>query len=150
MLLWHEFSSVWRFCISASSVRECTDVSYVPGERVELTVHKESVTASEIKEVERRSRRAQFIYDRNYNRNSVMHLADFRWTVSQSRKVRVFVRKGIRENISSYPQYTFCRLLAENTHSFAWNGDQQREDTFISLKKRTFAHISDSITIFAF
>ena len=29
-------------------------------------------------------------------------------------------------------------------------GDQQREDIFISSKKRTFAPKSDSITIFAF
>ena len=43
-------------------------VSYVAGEGVELTVHKESVVVEEIKEVELRSRRAQFIYDRNYNR----------------------------------------------------------------------------------
>ena len=36
---------------------------------MELTVHKESVVVEEIKEVELvRSRRAQFIYDRNYNR----------------------------------------------------------------------------------
>ena len=47
---------------------ECTDISYVAGERVELTVHKESVFEEEIKEVELRSRRAQFIYDRNCNR----------------------------------------------------------------------------------
>ena len=46
--------------------------------------------------------------------------------------------------------YTLCCSLRENTHSFAWKGDQQREDTFISAKKRTFAHKSDSITIFAF
>ena len=46
--------------------------------------------------------------------------------------------------------YTFCCSLRENTHSFAWKGDQQREDTFISVKKRTFAHKTDSITIFAF
>ena len=32
---------------------------------MELTVHKESVV---VEEVELRSRRAQFIYDRNYNR----------------------------------------------------------------------------------
>ena len=43
-------------------------VSYVAGERVELTVHKESVVVEEIKEVELRCRRAPFIYDRNYNR----------------------------------------------------------------------------------
>ena len=39
-------------------------VSYV-AEGVELTVHEESVAVEEIKEVELRSRRAQFIYDRN-------------------------------------------------------------------------------------
>ena len=54
---------------SASSVRECTDVSHVAGEGVELTVHKDSAVVEEIKEVELRSRLAQFIYDRNYNRN---------------------------------------------------------------------------------
>ena len=58
--------------------RECTDVSYVAGEGVELIVHKGSVFVEEIKEVELRSCRAQFIYDTNYNRNAVMHLADFR------------------------------------------------------------------------
>ena len=36
---------------------------------MELTVHKESVVVEKIKEVELRSRCAQFIYDRNYNRN---------------------------------------------------------------------------------
>ena len=50
---------------SASFVKECTDVSYVPGEGVELTVHKESVVVEEIKEVELRSRGVQFICDRN-------------------------------------------------------------------------------------
>ena len=54
---------------SASFVRECTYVSHVAGEGVELTVHKASVVVEEIKEVELRSRRAQFIYDRNHNRN---------------------------------------------------------------------------------
>ena len=34
---------------SASFVRECTDVSYVAGEGVELTVLKESVDVEEIK-----------------------------------------------------------------------------------------------------
>ena len=77
-------------------------ISYVAGEGVEFTVNKESVFVEDIKEVELRSRRAQFIYNRNYNRNAVMHLADFRLTVTQRRKVRVFVRKGIWENISSY------------------------------------------------
>ena len=47
----HELSSVWSTLL----------------EKV-LTVLKESVVVEEIKEVEVRSRRAQFIYDRNYNR----------------------------------------------------------------------------------
>ena len=54
---------------SASFVRECTDVSHVAGEGVELTVHKESVVVEEIMEMELRSSRAQSIFDRNYNRN---------------------------------------------------------------------------------
>ena len=36
-------------------------VSYVAGEGVELTVHKEGVVVEEIKEVELRSRRAHFL-----------------------------------------------------------------------------------------
>ena len=48
------------------------------------------------------------------------------------------------------PVYTFCCSLREKTHSFAWNGDQQRDDTFISAKKRTCAYKSDSLTTFAF
>ena len=54
-----------RCVFSASFVKECTDVSYVAGEGVELTVHKESVIVEEIKEVELRSRGVQFICDRN-------------------------------------------------------------------------------------
>ena len=46
---------------SASFLRECTDVSQVAEEGVELTVHKESVVVEEIKEVELRSRRAHFL-----------------------------------------------------------------------------------------
>ena len=53
------------FAFSASFVKECTDVSYVAGEGVELTVHKERVVVEEIKEVELRSRGVQFICDRN-------------------------------------------------------------------------------------
>ena len=46
---------------------------------MELTLPKESVVVEELKAMEIiRSRRAQFIYDRNYNRNAVMHLDDFR------------------------------------------------------------------------
>ena len=72
-VLLHFIKVMLRCCgdcaFSASFVRECTDVSYVAREGVELTVHKESVVVEEIKEVELRSRCAQFIYDRNYKRN---------------------------------------------------------------------------------
>ena len=67
----HELSSVWSgdCSFSASFVGEFIDESYVAGEDVELTIHKESVVVEEIKEAElMRSRRAQFIYDRHYNR----------------------------------------------------------------------------------
>ena len=40
-------------------------VNYVPREGVELTVHKESVVVEEMKEVELRSDRVRFIFDRN-------------------------------------------------------------------------------------
>ena len=63
---------------SASFVKECNDVSYVAGEGVGSTVHKESVVIEEIEEVELISRRAQFVYDRNYDRNAAMHQADIR------------------------------------------------------------------------
>ena len=58
-------------------------VSYVAGEGVELTIHKESVVVEEIKQVELRSRRTQFIYDRNCNGiglqpRGLMHLIDVR------------------------------------------------------------------------
>ena len=49
---------------SASFLRECTGVSQVAGGGVELTVHKESVVVEEIKEVELKSRCAQYIYNR--------------------------------------------------------------------------------------
>ena len=41
-------------------------VSYVPGEGVELTLHKESVVVEEIKEVELRSGRVRFIFGTIY------------------------------------------------------------------------------------
>ena len=96
---------------SSSFVRECTDVSYFAGEGVELTVHKESVVVEEIKEVQLRSRRVQFIYDRNYNliglqpRGHVpnrLPLKKIRRLLHKRRKVRVFVWKGILKNIISY------------------------------------------------
>ena len=38
---------------------------------MELTLHKESVVVQEMEEVQLRSHRAQFIYDRSYNRTGL-------------------------------------------------------------------------------
>ena len=50
----HKLSSVGNLdcAFSASFVRECTDVSYVAGEGMDLTEHEERVDAEEIKAVE--------------------------------------------------------------------------------------------------
>ena len=53
-------------------------VSYVPGEGVELTLHKESVVVEEIKEVELRSGRVRFIFDRNRLFARLDHVINFR------------------------------------------------------------------------
>ena len=55
--------------------------SYVAGEGVELTVHKESVVVEEIKEVELRSRGAHLFMAQIKIElgHAVMHVADFRW-----------------------------------------------------------------------
>ena len=65
---------------SASFVKECTDVSYVAGEGVELTVRKVSVVEEKIKEVQLRLSylfMTEVIIELGYI-HAVMHLADFR------------------------------------------------------------------------
>ena len=53
--------------------------SYVAGEGVELTLHKERVVIEKIKEVKLRSRRAQlFMTEIMIELVTAMHLADFR------------------------------------------------------------------------
>ena len=79
---------------------------------MELTVHKESVDVEEIKAVELvRSRRAQFIYDMNYNgiglqprghAPSRLPVKKLRGLEHKRRNVKVFVWKGIRKNIISF------------------------------------------------
>ena len=73
-----------------------------------LSVHKESVVVEETKEVELRSRRAQFIYDRNYNQiglqprghaPSRLPVKKLRRLLHKTRKLRLFAWKGIRKNI---------------------------------------------------
>ena len=69
------------FAISASFVLECFGGSEVTtSEGNELVVQKENCVVEEIKEVELRSRRGKFIYNRTYNSiglNQVSQL-DFR------------------------------------------------------------------------
>ena len=75
---------------------------------MQLTVHKESVVVEEIKKVELRSRRAQFIFDRNYNQIGLqprghaptrLPVKKLRRLLHKRRKVRLFVWKGVRKNI---------------------------------------------------
>ena len=90
---------------SASFVRECTYVSYIAREGVELTVHKEGVVVEEIKEVELRSRRAQFIYDRNYNRIELRrrgHAPSITTSVTQTGKSKGFLWNSFRKISFSY------------------------------------------------
>ena len=75
--------------------------SYVAVEGVELTVHKESVVAEKIKEVELRSRRAQLfmteiVIEFGYSlAPSRLPVKKLRRLLHKRRKVRVFVWKGV-------------------------------------------------------
>ena len=56
---------------------------------MELTVHKESVVVEEIKEVELRSSRAQFIYDKNCNRIGLQARGEeIKTSVTQKEKIK--------------------------------------------------------------
>ena len=74
--------------------------SYVAGEGVELTVHKESVAVEKIKEVELRSRRAQLfmteiIIELGYSpAHSRLPVKKLRRPLHKRRKERVFVLKA--------------------------------------------------------
>ena len=75
--------------------------SYVAGEGVELTVHKESVVVEKIKEVELRSHRAQLfiteiIIELGYSHApSRLPVKRLRRLLHKRRKVKVSVWKGI-------------------------------------------------------
>ena len=99
------------FALSASFVLECFDGSEVTTrEGNELVVQKENCVVEEIKEVELRSRRRKFIYDRTYNYiglNKVSHFfrrdrapnrlprKKLKSLLQKTRKVRLFVWKGM-------------------------------------------------------
>ena len=95
--------------------QECFDVSEVTTrEGIESIVQKENCFVEEIKEVELRSRRGKFIYNRTYNSvglNKVSHFSrrdrapsrlpikKLKSLLQKTGKVRLFVWKGIRKNI---------------------------------------------------
>ena len=87
--------------------------SYVAGEGVELTVHKESVVVEKIKEGELRSRRAQLFMTEiiielgHSNAPSRLPVKKLRRLLHKRRKVREFVWKGIWKNIISYYSSAF-------------------------------------------
>ena len=75
--------------------------SYVAGEGVELTVHKESVVVEKIKEVELRSRRTQLFMTEiiielgHSHAPSRLPVKKLRRLLHKRRKVREFLWKGI-------------------------------------------------------
>ena len=87
--------------------------SYVAGEGVELTVHKESVVVEKIKEVELRSRHTQLfmteiLIELGYSHApSRLPVKKLRRLLHKRRKVREFVWKGIWKNIISYYSSAF-------------------------------------------
>ena len=99
---------------AASFVLECFDGSEVTTrEGNELVVQKENCVVEEIKEVELRSRRGKFIYNRTYNSiglNQVSHFSQrshapsrlpmnkLKSLLQKTRKVTLFVWKSIRKN----------------------------------------------------
>ena len=117
------------FALSASFVLECFDGSEVTTrEGNELVVQKENCVVEEIKEVELRSRRGKFIYNRTYNSvglNKISHfsrrgrapsrlpLKKLKSLLQKTRKVRVFVWKGIRKNTP----------LSSKIHCYVNNGN---------------------------
>ena len=102
------------FALSASFVLECFDGSEVTTrEGNELVVQKENCVVEEIKEVELKSRRGKFIYNRTYNSiglNQVSHFSQrshapsrlpmnkLKSLLQKTRKVTLFVWKSIRKN----------------------------------------------------
>ena len=87
--------------------------SYVAGEGMKLTVHKESVFVEKIKEVKLRSHRAQLfmteiIIELGYSHApSRLPVKKLRRLLLKRRNVRVFVWKGIWKKIFSYYSSAF-------------------------------------------
>ena len=85
IVTWYMYNAVRRdFALSASFVLESFDGSEVTTrEGNELVAQKENCVVEEIKEVELRSRRGKFIYNRTYNSINRMQI----WRTSRSARV---------------------------------------------------------------
>ena len=96
--------------------------SYVAGEGVELTVHKESVVVEKIKEVELRSRRAQLFMTEiiielgHSHAPSRLPVKKLRRLLHKRRKVREFLWKGIWKNIISYYSHSHSHSQLIHNH----------------------------------
>ena len=127
---WHR-----DFALSASFVSEleCFDGSEVRGKVNDSIVQKQHCVVEEIIEVELRSRRGKFIYDRTYNSvglnkvshfsrrgraNSRLPMKKIKSLLQKTRKVRVFVKKGIRKNT---PLSSKIHCYVQNTNGLDLN-----------------------------
>ena len=97
---------------------------------MELTVHKETVVVEEIKEVELRSRYAQFIYDGNDDRirlqrrgpaPSRLPVKKLTRLLRKKREVTAFVWKGIRQN-TPVSSKLYCYIKCANSRLRRYKG----------------------------
>ena len=88
-------------------------------------MYKETVVVEEIKEVQLRSRYAQFIYDANDDRihlqrrghtPSRLRVKKLRRLLHKKREVRAFVWKGIRQNTPVSTKIYYCYIKCANSH----------------------------------
>ena len=134
---------------SASFVRECTDLSLLLRcwKRCGVNCNK-SVVVEKIKEVERRSRRAQLfmaeiIIELGYSHApSKFPVKKLRRLLQKRRKVRVFVWKGIWKNIISYYSSVFTihpqpRRRSVRSHSVLFSLTTRYGSTQQSDKQQT-------------
>ena len=155
-IMYMNYPRCWDCEFLASFIRECTVLvivySYVAVEGVELTVHKESVVAEKIKEVELRSRRAQLfmteiVIEFGYSlAPSRLPVKKLRRLLHKRRKVRVFVWKGIWKILFlNIPPHT--RLIHNHdtevyapTECLVWLLKQLSACHFSFPLKRSFHH----------
>ena len=108
---------------------ECFDGSEVTGKGNDSIAQKQNCVVEEIKEVKLRSRRGKFIYNRTYNSvglnikvsqfsrrgraPSRLPMKKLKSLLQKTRKVRVFVWKGIRKN-TPLPSKIHCYVKNTN------------------------------------